>query len=276
MTPPVELQAAILGLVQGLCEFFPISSSAHLVVIPEILGWPYLGKSFDVALHVGTLLGLVAYYRKELHALGRAAQRLIFRRGQAHGDQEARLAQFLIVASIPAAVAGFLLDGIVEGHLQGLAVIGVVSILWGLLMGEADRRAHKNRDLSTLSFSKALAIGCAQASALIPGTSRSGATISAGLLCGLSRSEAARFSMLLSIPVVTGATLFKGWSMLTSTRCDSDLSVIILGVAASAVAGGFCLPRFLAYLDRGDLRPFVAYRVVFGIAVLCWNLALST
>lgn len=270
-SPPLELQAIILGLVQGVCEFFPVSSSAHLVMLPEILGWPYLGKGFDVALHAGTLLALVAHFRQELAALGRAAQRLLFHAGRA-SDPEARLVQLLVLASGPAALAGFLLDDIVEAHLQGPSAIALFSIGWAAIMGWVDGRASTDRDIRSLTPVTALAIGCAQASALLPGTSRSGATISAALALGLTRSEAARFSLLLSIPVVAGAALFKGWSSAAVPRDGSQALVVALGVIASALAGGFCLPRFVAYLEHGDLRPFVRYRLAFGLVTLGWVL----
>lgn len=267
--PPVEFQAAILGLVQGVCEFLPISSSAHLVVLPEVLGWPYLGKSFDVALHLGTLVALVTSFRRDLVRLGRASQRLIFRAGRAE-DPEARLVQLLVVASIPAAVAGFLLDDLVEAHLQGLAFVGVFSILWGMAMGGADQRGGKNKEIGSLTPFEAFVIGCAQATALLPGTSRSGATITAALLLGLSRSEAARFSLLLSIPVVAGATLFKGWSTAAAIvqMNHMPLRALLIGITASACAGRLCLTRFVAHLEHGDLRPFARYRIAFGLAVL--------
>ena len=272
--PPVELQAFVLGLVQGVCEFLPISSSAHLVVLPEVLGWPYLGKAFDVALHLGTLIALVTAFRRDLVRLGRASQRLIFCAGRAE-DPDARLVQLLVVASIPAAVAGFLLDDLVETHLQGLAFVGALSILWGMAMGWADLRGGKNKGIGSLTPLATFGIGCAQATALLPGTSRSGATITAALLLGLSRAEAARFSLLLSIPIVAGATLFKGWSMSVAVGQlnHTPLPTLLIGITASACTGRLCLTRFVAYLEYGDLRPFARYRVAFGLAVLGWILS---
>ncbi len=267
--PPLELQATILGLVQGICEFLPISSSAHLVVLPEVLGWPYLGKGFDVALHLGTLLALVAAFRVRLRELGRAAQRLVFSAGKAR-DPEARLVQLLVLASVPAAIAGLLLDGVVEAHLHGLLPVAVFSILWGLALGWADTRGKRDQGIADLTPVKALLIGIAQATALLPGTSRSGATMTTALLLGLSRPEAAQFSLLLSIPVIAGAALFKGWGLVSALDSTSGAGVVLLGIAASALAGSLCLQRFLAYLEREDLKPFVTYRIAFGLAVLCW------
>ncbi len=268
--PPLELQAVVLGLVQGVCEFLPISSSAHLVVLPELLGWPYLGKTFDVALHVGTLAALLSHFRDDLQGLGRAAQRLVFSAGQAD-DPEARLLKLMAVASLPAAVAGFLLEDLVEPYLQGLLPVAVLSIAWGLLLQKADRSNRGELgDLSRLSFRQALLIGSAQAAALLPGTSRSGVTMTAGLLLGLSRPAAARFSFLLSIPVVAGAALFKGWGALKSPMDPGLVPAILLGIAASGWTGRLCLSRFLAYIQRGGFRPFALYRVAFGGALLIW------
>jgi undecaprenyl-diphosphatase len=273
-----QFQAAILGLVQGVCEFLPISSSAHLVILPKMMGWPYLGKSFDVALHFGTLSVLVIHFREELSQLGRAAQRYIFHAGKVD-DPSVRLLRLLVLASVPAAVAGFLLDDLVEPYCQGLFPVGMFSVLWGVMMGYSEARARIGdasapasccgaRRLSSLGRKQAFLIGCAQATALLPGTSRTGATLTAGLLSGLSRPEAARFSLLLSIPVVAGAAVFRGWDQLSQP--SADWTVVLIGVLTSALAGRFCLKRFLAYLETGSLLPFVAYRVVFGSLVLAW------
>lgn len=268
-SPPLELQAAILGLVQGICEFLPISSSAHLVVLPEILGWPYLGKAFDVALHAGTLLALTHHFRDDLKELGRAGQRLVFSGGRAR-DPGARLVALLLVGTVPAAVAGFFLDKLLEPHLQGLLPIALFSIVWGVLLGWVEQEqkpdsAHTRLD--ALPLGMAFLIGCAQAAALLPGTSRTGVTMMAALVVGLSRPAAARFSLLLSLPVVAGATLWKGWSAAASAE-GLEWQVVLAGVSCSALAGGLCLRNFLAYLEHGDLRPFAVYRVAFGIAVL--------
>jgi undecaprenyl-diphosphatase len=267
--PSLELQAALLGLVQGICEFLPISSSAHLVVLPEVLGWTYLGKGFDVALHAGSLLALGHHFRGELKGLGRAAQRLIFSVGRAR-DPEARLVKLLAVGSLPAALAGFLLDGLWQPSWQGLVPIALFSIVWGVLMGWTDgQTGRRAASIKTLSVKAAFLIGCAQAAALLPGTSRTGMTIMAALLLGLSRFEAARFSLLLSIPVILGATLFKGWEMAMLAGYEGlPWRVVLVGVGCSTLAGALCLRRFLSYLEYGTLRPLAAYRVLFGAAVL--------
>lgn len=268
--PPVELQATVLGLVQGVCEFLPVSSSAHLVVIPQLLGWPYLGKTFDVALHVGTLAALLSHFRDELSGLGRASQRLIFSFGRAN-DPQARLLKLMAVSSVPAAVLGWLLEKQVEMHLQGLLPVALLSIAWGVLLERADRTGRSRLvDLSRLTYRKALLIGLAQAAALLPGTSRSGATMTASLFLGLSRPAAARFSFLLSVPVVAGAALFKGWGALKTPLPPGMVPALLLGILTSAVAGHLCLGRFLRYIERGGFRPFALYRIGFGVALLAW------
>lgn len=268
---PLELQAVVLGLVQGLCEFLPISSSAHLVVLPELLGWPYLGKAFDVALHAGTLLALVLFFRMELRELWKGLQRLIYTCGRAQ-DPQARLVKLLLVGSVPAALAGFFLDDLVEPYLQGLLPVALFSIFWGIVLGWADNSSTHSNSIKLLTSRDAFCIGCAQAAALLPGTSRSGATITAALFLGLSRPEAARFSLLLSIPVIAGATLFKGLELEIGNFEHDKLRLVLLGVTTSAIAGGICLKRFLSYLEQGSFRPFVVYRVSFGVALLSWLL----
>ncbi len=250
---PLLVQAAILGVVQGICEFLPISSSAHLVVLPKLLGWPYLGKAFDVALHFGTLLALWLHFHKDIKMMV-----LEWR--------TSRSLRLLAIATIPAAVAGWLLDPFVERHLHGPYWTGAALILWGLLLGAAEsQKFARERTTADLTGKNALSIGWAQALALIPGTSRSGSTIAYGLYLGLTRVEAARFSFLLSIPLILGATLYKGWS--TPIPAGQGLPLAI-GIVSSAVAGHVCLASFLEYLKKSSLRPFVWYRIAFGIGLL--------
>jgi undecaprenyl-diphosphatase len=241
------------------------------VVLPEILGWPYLGKAFDVSLHVGTLLALLAHFRHELLTLWMAAQRLVFTAGKAQ-DPEARLVKLLLIGSIPAAVAGFFLDGLVESHLQGLLPVALLSIAWSVALGWADSGDGSKRTgcVGSLTPRLAFLIGLAQATALLPGTSRSGVTITMALLLGLTRLEAARFSLLLSIPVVAGAALFKGWDCLGSLASAETARAVMIGIGVSAFAGSLCLRRFLAHLERGDFKPFVIYRIMFGFLLLAW------
>lgn len=268
--PPLEIQGALLGAIQGVTEFLPISSSAHLVVLPELLGWPYLGKTFDVALHLGTLSALLSHYREEVGEWFRALGRLVYRCGRPRGEQE-RTVFLVLVASFPGAIAGYFLDGLVEHFLQGVGLVAVVSLLWGLLLAWADGKSGAGM-ASRMSWKEAFLVGCAQMAALLPGTSRSGATMTAGMALGLNRSEAARFSMLCSIPIVAGAVLYKGAALLGDWPPPELLRAMIGGMLASALVGRVCLRGFLHYLESGTFRPFALYRILFGVGLLLWLL----
>ncbi len=268
--PPLEIQGAILGIVQGVTEFLPISSSAHLVALPKVLGWPYLGKTFDVALHFGTLSALLNHYRADLADLLRASQRLLFRMGRPADSQE-KTVLLLVVATVPGALGGYLLDGLVEAYLHGLAIVAGVSVVWGGLLAWADSKAA-NGQVGQLGWSRALMIGLAQMAALLPGTSRSGATMTAGMALGMRRAEAARFSMLCSIPLVAGAVVYKGGGLLGNWPSTEMLRAMATGAIASALVGRVCLRGFLTYLESGSFRPFALYRVIFGAVLLLWLL----
>ena len=266
--PPLEVQGVVLGIVQGITEFLPISSSAHLVALPKLLGWPYLGKTFDVALHCGTLGALVSHYRRELGDLFRAGQRLIFRFGKPADAQE-RTFLALAIATVPGALGGYLLDGVVEQYLHGLGVVAAASLVWGTLLAWADRRAADG-DASQLGWRQALVVGCAQMAALFPGTSRSGATMTAGLALGFQRAEAARFSMLCSVPLVAGAVVYKGAGLLWNWPELEVLRTMLFGAFASMIVGRLCLQGFVRYLESGSFQPFAYYRIGFGLALLLW------
>ena len=267
-------QAVVLALVQAFTEFLPISSSAHLVLVRWLLGWQDPGLAFDVALHFGTLLALAAYFaRTWIRILGLAAGRRLLEPEPAHPDRDLydnpRLLWFLAAGTLPAGLAGLALQGIVEDHLRNPFVIGSMLIAVGAVIWAAERRGRMNRGLDALSLAAVLAIGCAQALALVPGTSRAGITIAAGLLLGLTRQAAARFSFLLAMPVVAGAALKAGLDTLAGTsQAPPDLLPVCAGVAVSAVAGYGVIAAFLQYLQRSTMAPFVYYRWAFGIIVL--------
>ena len=267
-------QVAVLALVQALTEFLPVSSSAHLVVVPWLLGWPDFGLAFDVALHFGTLLAVLAYFaRTWLRLLALAAGRRVLVPPQGHPDESLydnpRLLAYIAAASVPAAAAGFALKSTVETTLRNPFGIGVMLIAAGLAIGWAERRGEKRRGLESLDLRGALLVGCAQALALIPGTSRSGATIAAGLLLGLNRAAAARFSFLLACPVVLGAALKTAWDALQSgSPAAENLPAAAAGILVSAAAGYAVIAVFLKYLQSATLLPFVYYRLGFGILVI--------
>ncbi len=268
------LQAVVLALVQAFTEFLPISSSAHLVLIRWLLGWHDPGLFFDVALHFGTLLALAAYFaRTWVRILGLAAGRRLLPPSADHADRDLyenpRLLWHLAAGTFPAALAGLFLQDVIEVQFRSPALIGFMLIVVGCVIWWADRRAIPRSGLGSLSLYGVMLIGCAQAVALIPGTSRSGITIATGLLLGLQREAAARFSFLLAMPVVLGASLKTGLDMLSGAESVPVAHApLAVGVAVSAVAGYGVIAVFLRYLQTATMAPFVYYRLAFGIIVL--------
>lgn len=257
-------QILVLSVVQGLTEFLPISSAAHLILLPELLAWKDQGLAFDVSVHVGTLVAVMTYFRRELAVMaGDWAGSITRRRHTA----DSRLAWGVIVGTIPVGLAGLLFNDIVETELRSTLVIALATIGFGLLLWWADARGRRSRDEHALRIRDILLIGCAQALALIPGTSRSGITITAGLLLGLDRQAAARFSFLLSIPVIA---LAGAWKAVEVFRGDSPLpwTDMLLGAILSGVVAYWTIRFFIALLDRIGLAPFVAYRLLLGALLL--------
>lgn len=267
-------QAVILALVQALTEFLPISSSAHLVLVRWFLGWDDPGLAFDVALHFGTLLALAAYFaRTWVRVVGLAVGRQVLKPDPDHPDRDLyaapHLLWFLAASTVPAAVAGLALQDIIEAHLRSPVVIGWMLVAVGIVIWWAERSGRLQQGLDGLPFRGAMLIGCAQALALVPGTSRAGITIAAGLFLGLTRPAAARFSFLLAMPIVLGAAVKTGADLLgTAQPPSSELVPLAVGVAVSAVAGYAVIAGFLRYLQTSTMAPFVYYRLAFGIIVL--------
>ncbi|WP_117314775.1 undecaprenyl-diphosphate phosphatase [Chromatocurvus halotolerans] len=261
-------QAIILALLQGLTEFLPISSSAHLVIPSLMLGWKDQGLAFDVAVHVGTLSAVVIYFRRDLIALLLA---LVSGTRERRVNDGCRQVMFLVVATLPVVITGFLLNDVIEGHLRTLPVIAATTLVFGLVLGLADRSARDGiqRDL-TLPI--ALAVGIAQAIAPVPGVSRSGVTITAGLLLGLGHQRAARFSFLLSIPVIAGAGLLKGRDLLLLETPVPWLQLLLAALLAGTTAYA-CIAAFLRLIDRIGLMPFVYYRVALALVLAALWLA---
>ena len=260
-----NIQAVILALVQGLTEFLPISSSAHLILVPMLVDWPDQGLAFDVAVHFGTLSAVVLYFRHQLSAMARA---WVGSLGSRYPDQEARLAWAVLLGTVPLGLSGLLLHDVVETYLRSPLVIAAATILFGLLLWYADARGPQTRCEYRLSAGRVAVIAFAQVLALIPGTSRSGITITAGLLVGLDRKAAARFSFLLSIPAILMAAGYEG-SKLLGGEHPVEWTPMLLGVAVSAVSAYACIHYFLKLLDRIGMLPFVWYRLLLG-AVLLW------
>jgi len=259
-----SLHAIILALVQGLTEFLPISSSAHLILFPRLLGWPDQGLAFDVAVHVGTLMAVVVYFRRELVPMAKDwSQSLLTRKNTANS----RLAWAVLWGTVPVGLAGLLLKGYIETNLRSELVIAAATIEFGVLLWIADVKGRGQRDEYTLRISDIAIIGIAQAFALIPGTSRSGATMTAGLVLGLSRDASARFSFLLSIPVITLAGMLLTLDLIKDPGVV-DWGAMIIGVVTSSIAAYLCIHYFLKLLERIGMLPFVIYRLVLGAVLI--------
>lgn len=257
-----------LALIQGLTEFLPVSSSAHLILPSQLLGWPDQGLAFDVAVHVGTLAAVVLFYRSVLAELARGAvDACLTRRKNPASEQIA----FLAIATVPAVVAGFLGNHWIESHLRGAEVIAATTLIFGVLLAIADRRVAQTERWRLGFYLMALALGVAQAMALVPGVSRSGVTITAALLLGFSYQNAAQTSFLMSIPVIAGAGLLKAVDLLETGDAllwgGLALAALVAGVAAYT-----CIALFLRVLDRIGLMPFVWYRLALGsvLGVMAW------
>jgi undecaprenyl-diphosphatase len=260
-----EWQWFFLALVQGLTEFLPISSSAHLVLPSQVLGWSDQGLAFDVAVHVGTLAAVVLYYRLRLQQLAEGAWQ-----GLAKGGDTSALRDvfFLALATLPAILVGVFADHWIEAHLRSVLVIAATTIVFGVLLGLADQRVSATDEWRVSFWTMAWLIGIAQAMALVPGVSRSGVTITAGIFLGMSYQRAADTSFLMSIPVIAGAGLLK---TLELAGQSAPVDWFILGAAAgvAAVAAYSCITLFLQLLGKIGLMPFVWYRLGLG-AILLW------
>jgi undecaprenyl-diphosphatase len=270
----VVLQAALVGLIQGLTEFIPISSSAHLELVPWIAGWRSGGLvgslAFDVFLHLGTLVALLAYFARDwVRYVG--AWWASVRERRIGPDPDRRLAWLLIAATIPAALIGFTLEGVIEDSLHGDSDAARLAIAGFLVIGAvglwlADRLGRRDRDVADITAPAAITIGLSQALALLPGISRSGATITAGLALGLSREAAARFSFLLATPITLGAGLYGSRRLLTESHTGTEWLAIAVGFALSAVAGLLAIRFLLAWLRSRSVAVFSLYRI--GLALL--------
>lgn len=255
-----------LAFLQGFTEFLPISSSGHILLPKELLGWPDQGLVFDVAVHVGSLIAVVSYFRRDIVALISAWLRSCVTRTT---DTESRLAWYLLIATIPTGVVGFLTEDLVEEYSRSLLIIAFTSIFFAILMYFADRSDGVRRPLEKMNLKACLVIGFAQMLALIPGTSRSGITMTAGLFCGLDRRAAAKFSFLLAIPIITAGGLFKGLELWeTGTATSSEWGVLFYAIVVSAVVSFTCIHYFLRLIERIGLMPFIIYRIVMGFALL--------
>jgi undecaprenyl-diphosphatase len=265
-------QALILGLVQGATEFLPVSSSGHLQIVPWLFGWDDLTsnedleRAFSVALHVGTFVGAAAYFREDIVRLARAGVSALGKRKAETEDE--RLALLLALSAVPAAVIGAGLDALLEGEFVPEPVVGILLIVFGVLLWVADRRPARRRE-KDWNTRDALGMGLAQALALFPGVSRSGATITAGRFFGLERDAATRISFLMSLPVIGGAGVYEGIRLLRGGGLPSGFGgAFAVGMAAAGITGFAAVWGLLRFVRRRSFTPFVVYRVVVGAIVL--------
>ncbi|QKT04528.1 undecaprenyl-diphosphate phosphatase [Ectothiorhodospiraceae bacterium 2226] len=258
------LQTLVLAVVQGLTEFLPISSSAHLILVPVLTAWEDQGLAFDVATHVGTLSAVVFYFRHELLAMSRDWTRSLVTR---EITPDAKLAWWVLLGTIPVGLAGLAFRDVIAEGMRSPLIMAWALIGFGLLLGWADWRHRTGRNEHSLSVWDMLFIGCAQALALIPGTSRSGITITAALLLGLSREAAARFSFLLSIPVIV---LAGGLETVHLIRLGEPVpwGAMLIGAVVAGISAYLTIYYFIAFIKRIGMQPFVAYRIVLGLVLL--------
>lgn len=259
------IQIIALAVLQGLTEFLPISSSAHLILLPIIADWQDQGLAFDIAVHIGTLAAIIFYFRQQLRTLIYDWLRSVQLR-QTVGDS--KLAWAIGLGTIPVGLAGLFFNDVIEFLLRDPLVIATTTIIFGLLLGWADWQGKRVRNEHSLRWQDILFIGVAQAISLIPGTSRSGITMTAGLMLGLTRQAAARFSFLLSIPVTFLAGALKTTELIVADT-DVDWTVLFGGVIFSAISAYICIVIFLKLLDRIGMWPFVVYRLILG-GILLW------
>ena len=268
-------KAVVLGIVQGVAELLPISSSAHLVLVPWFFGWPDPGLTFDVALHIGTLAAVLIYFWGDLWGMLTAFLRGLAR-GRPLAEPRARLGLMVVAASIPGAIFGAALNDRIDSYFHAenanrsaIAIIAVALIAMGLLLAVAERAARHVRALEQVTFRDALIVGVAQAFALIPGVSRSGSTITTGLFLGLRRETAARFSFLLSVPITAGAALKQIYDLVKHGNFTTDERLpFAIGIITAGIVGYACIAWLLRYLQRATTVVFTVYRVLLGLIVL--------
>ena len=259
----------VLALVQGLTEFLPISSSAHLILPAQVLGWPDQGLAFDLAVHLGTLGAVLVYMRKELWRMSLASLAVV----KTHElDKDAKLTMMLVLATLPAVIIGYVVKDLVEAHLRSILVIALASIVFGILLAWVDkhqeRKASLRKQMNDMTWTSALFIGFAQVLAFIPGTSRSGITITAALTLGFARQDALRFSFLLSIPIILAGSLLSALDLFQQGAPADVWRQILSGMLIAGVSAFACIHLFITWVDRLGMLPFVIYRVLLGIALL--------
>lgn len=262
-------RAALLGIVQGLTEFIPVSSSGHLIIISRLLGWTDLGLSFDVALHMGTLVALLIFFRKDWLRLLKGLVSSL-RRKPSRWDFQERLAWYIIVGTIPAALAGYFLEKYARDTFRALWVVALTLLLGSLVLVAAERWGSMKREFSKVELADAGGVGLSQAVALFPGVSRSGITISTGMLLGMKREAAARFSFLLATPIVGGAGVYEMTKLAGEGMPGSMVKVFAVGFLTSGLVGFFTIKYLLRYLESRSMYPFVWYRLALVVLIIVY------
>jgi undecaprenyl-diphosphatase len=263
------LQATVLGALQGLTEFLPISSSAHLRIFPALVGWDDPGAAFTAVIQIGTEAAVILYFASDIWRIVRAWVLSLFAGGRERNwdEHDARMGWYVIVGSLPIIAGGIALKGVIEGSFRSLWIIGMTLVVLGVVLGIADRVGAKNRPIEALTLSHAVAFGVAQALALVPGVSRSGATISMGLFLGYERAACARFAFLLAIPAVLGAGIFE-WPAALAAGGEYGLGPLLLATVVAFAVGYAVIAWLMRWLVRGSYLPFVIYRIMLGLLVL--------
>ena len=259
------LEAIVLGVVQGITEFLPISSTGHLILVPWFLGWEQQGLAFDVALHIGTLFAVLWYFRKDWIAFARGGIRLVQGR---RNDPDARMAGLIAAATIPGALAGLLAEDLVETYLRSPLVVAVTLIALALALIAAERHGRREKQLDGVSWKDALIVGLAQALAIVPGVSRSGVTITAALFRGMQREAGAHFSFFLSAPIIAGAGAKKTLDLFSEGLTGDAMAMLGIGILTSAIVGYMAIAFLLRYLATHTTYAFIYYRIALGIVVL--------
>ncbi len=262
-------QVTVLGAIQGLTEFLPISSSAHLQLPRVLLNWKDQGLTFDVALHLGSLLAVLIYLKDDIANLVKAFfTRIISKKNSTDAD----LALSLIIASVPGAATGFLLNNFVDQYARSIEILAIFTLVFALVLLYADKKGSRDRSLKQLTWMDASYIGLAQVIALIPGVSRSGVTMSAALLLGYNRKSAAKFSFLLSIPIILGSNALRSYDLYSLQLDSLDFLVLFYGMIVSGVVAYTCIHYFLALVERFGFLPFVVYRIFLSITLFSISL----
>lgn len=252
-----SLRLIALGMIQGLTEFIPVSSSAHLILVRNLLGWEDMGLSVDMVLHLGTLLALIVYMWRDWYEILTEKRNILV---------------LVIIATIPGAILGFLLEDMAESYFRSLLVIGLAMSIFGIILFEADRKSLHNRTLNMMGLKDAIVIGLSQTMAIIPGISRSGATLTGAFLCNIKREDSARFSFLLSVPMIGGAGLVSLLKMFKGVSSSVSASSMLLGLVSSFIFGYLAVHFMLSYLKRYNTNIFVYYRLVLGIFLIIVSL----